>query len=83
MAAQTSRASSAKKKATSRKVTRSGGNDKSTLSELGESAVEVAVEDVARPALRGFAYGAGAAGGVIVAGNLAAKTGMKVPGFSG
>jgi hypothetical protein len=82
VAATTSRASSAKKKATSRKVTRAGGKEKSTLSDLGESALEVAAEDIARPMIRGAATGFGVAGGVIIAGNLASKTGMKVPLFS-
>jgi hypothetical protein len=81
VASTTSRASSTKKRATARHITKSGG-DKSTLSSLGESALEVAVDDMARPALRGFSYAAGATAGVVVAGNIAAKTGMKVPGFS-
>jgi hypothetical protein len=74
----TSRASSARKKS-SRSVTRSGG---SSLQELGERALDVAIDDAARPFARGAFYAAGAVTGGVVAGNLLAKTGMQVPGFS-
>ena len=77
--ARPSRASSTKKKAT----TRSGGGGSSSLQELGEKTLDVAVEDVARPYVRGAAYAAGAVTGAVVAGNVLSKTGMKVPGFQG